>query len=63
VRCANGEPARHEFFYYGAHDLFAIRYQNWKIHFLVKDDWFTGQSVKPTVPQPANHGTTRSSSI
>jgi arylsulfatase A-like enzyme len=51
---ANAESARHEFFYYGEHDLFAIRYQNWKIHFLVKDDWFTGQSVKPTVPQPVN---------
>jgi len=51
---ASGESARHEFFYYGEHDLFAIRYQNWKIHFLVKDDWFTGQSVKPTVPQPVN---------
>jgi arylsulfatase A-like enzyme len=50
----NAESARHEFFYYGEHDLFAIRYQNWKIHFLVKDDWFTGQSVKPTVPQPVN---------
>ncbi len=50
----NSKSARHEFFYYGEHDLFAIRYQNWKIHFLVKDDWFAGQSVKPTVPRPVN---------
>ena len=50
----NSESARHEFFYYEEHDLFAIRYQNWKIHFLVKDDWFAGQSVKPTVPRPVN---------
>jgi arylsulfatase A-like enzyme len=46
--------ARHEFFYYGEHDLFAIRYQNWKIHFMIKDDWFAGQSMKPTVPRPVN---------
>lgn len=24
---------RHEFFYYGEHELFAVRYQNWKMHF------------------------------
>jgi arylsulfatase A-like enzyme len=48
------ESPRHEFFYYGEHDLFAIRYQNWKIHFMVKDDWFAGQAVKPTVPRPVN---------
>ena len=46
--------ARQEFFYYGERDLFAIRYNNWKIHFTVKDDWFAGQSVKPTVPRPVN---------
>jgi arylsulfatase len=28
------ESARREFFYYGEHELFAIRYQNWKIHFM-----------------------------
>jgi arylsulfatase A-like enzyme len=27
---------------------------NWKIHFMVKDDWFAGHSVKPTVPRPVN---------
>ncbi len=46
--------ARREFFYYGEHELFAIRYENWKIHFLVKDDWFAGQSMRPTVPRPVN---------
>ncbi|MBV8520804.1 MAG: arylsulfatase [Acetobacteraceae bacterium] len=46
--------ARHEFFYYGEHELFAIRYQNWKIHFQIKDDWFAGQTVRPTVPRPVN---------
>jgi arylsulfatase A-like enzyme len=50
----HAESARNEFFYYGEHALFAIRYNNWKIHFLVKDDWFAGQSVKPTVPRPVN---------
>jgi arylsulfatase len=50
----SNESARHEFFYYGEHDLFAIRYNNWKVHFLIKDDWFAGQAVKPTMPQPVN---------
>ena len=36
------ESPRHEFFYYGEHDLFALRYNNWKVHFLTKDDWFAG---------------------
>ncbi len=54
LTAASEASARHEFFYYGEHDLFAIRYQNWKIHFLVKDDWFAGQSIKPTVPRPVN---------
>jgi arylsulfatase A-like enzyme len=48
------ESARREFFYYGERDLFAIRYQNWKIHFIVKDDWFAGQAMRPTVPRPVN---------
>jgi arylsulfatase A-like enzyme len=46
--------ARNEFFYYGEHELFAIRYLNWKVHFQIKDDWFKGQLVKPTMPQPVN---------
>jgi arylsulfatase A-like enzyme len=48
------DSARYEFFYYGEHELFAIRYQNWKIHFQIKDDWFAGQSIRPTVPRPVN---------
>ena len=48
------ESARNEFFYYGEHDLFAIRYRNWKIDFQVKDDWFAGQLKLSTVPQPVN---------
>ena len=36
------ESPRHEFFYYGEHDLFALRYNNWKVHFQTKDDWFAG---------------------
>jgi hypothetical protein len=45
---------RDEFYYYGEHQLFAIRYRNWKLHFQIKDDWFAGQSITPTVPRPVN---------
>jgi arylsulfatase A-like enzyme len=48
------ESARHEFFYYGEHDLFALRYNNWKVHFQTKDDWFAGALLKATVPRPVN---------
>lgn len=48
------ESPRHEFFYYGEHDLFALRYNNWKVHFLIKDDWFAGAMLRPTVPRPVN---------
>jgi arylsulfatase A-like enzyme len=48
------ESPRHEFFYYGEHDLFAIRYNNWKVHFQIKDDWFGGALLRPTVPRPVN---------
>jgi arylsulfatase len=48
------ESPRNEFFYYGEHDLFAIRYRNWKIHFQIKDDWFAGSMRRPTVPMPVN---------
>jgi arylsulfatase len=48
------ESARNEFFYHGEHELFALRYRDWKIHFQVKDDWFTGQLKRPTIPQPVN---------
>jgi arylsulfatase A-like enzyme len=43
------ESPRHEF-YYGEHDLFAVRYNNWKVHILIKDDWFAGAMLRPTVP-------------
>jgi arylsulfatase len=48
------ESPRDEFFYYGEHELYAIRYRNWKVHFQVKNDWFAGQLMRPTVPQPVN---------
>jgi arylsulfatase A-like enzyme len=48
------ESPRNEFFYYGEHELYAIRYRNWKVHFQLKDDWFTGQLMRPTIPQPVN---------
>jgi arylsulfatase A-like enzyme len=48
------ESPRHEFYYYGEQELYAVRYNNWKVHFQVKDDWFAGQAVRPTVPRPVN---------
>ncbi len=48
------ESPRHEFFYWGEHELFALRYNNWKVHFQTKDDWFAGALLKPTVPLPVN---------
>jgi arylsulfatase len=48
------ESPRNEFFYYGEHDLYAVRYRNWKVHFQVKDDWFTGALKRTTVPMPVN---------
>lgn len=48
------ESLRNEFFYYGEHELYALRYRNWKIHFQVKDNWFAGQAITPTVPRPVN---------
>jgi arylsulfatase len=32
------ESPRHEFYYYGERELYAIRYNNWKVHFQTKDD-------------------------
>jgi hypothetical protein len=55
------ESPRHEFFYYGEHDLVAMRYNNWKVHFQVKDDWFAGALLRPTIPRPVTFGLTRSS--
>jgi arylsulfatase A-like enzyme len=48
------ESPRHEFYYYGEHELYAIRYNNWKVHFQTKDDWFAGALVRPTIPRPVN---------
>jgi arylsulfatase len=48
------QSARNQFIYYGESSLYAIRYQNWKVHFETKDDWFRGHAVQPTVPLPVN---------
>ncbi len=48
------ESPRHEFFYYGERELYALRYNDWKIHFATKDDWFEGQLIEPTFPRPVN---------
>lgn len=38
----------------GEPDLFALRYNNGKVPFLVKDAWFAGAMLRPTVPRPMN---------
>lgn len=48
----SGESARHEFFDYGEHDLCAVRYNDWKVHFRTKNDWFPGALVKATEARP-----------
>ena len=48
------ESARHEFFYYGEANLYAIRVNDWKIHFQTKDNRFQGQTITPTAPKPVN---------
>ena len=48
------ESPRREFYYYGEHELYAIRYNNWKVHFQTKDNWFAGTLVRLTVPRPVN---------
>ena len=50
----NQDSARREFFYYGETSLYAIRVNDWKIHFQLKNDWFAGQAMTPTVPRPVN---------
>jgi arylsulfatase len=48
------ESPRRGFFYHGETELYAIRVNNWKVHFQVKDDWFRGQLKKPTMPMVVN---------
>jgi len=48
------DSARREFFYYGEANLYAIRVDDWKIHFQIKDNWFAGQLMTPTAPRPVN---------
>ena len=48
------DSPRNKFFYFSERDLFAIHCRNWKVHFQLKDDWFAGAMLKPTVPRPVN---------
>ena len=48
------DSSREEFLYYGESQLFAVRFRNWKVHFQIKDNWFQGTTIQPTVPQPVN---------
>jgi arylsulfatase len=57
-----GESPRHEFFSYGEHERYAIRYNNWKVHFQTKDDWFGGRRSNPPCPAPSTSAPTPSSS-
>jgi arylsulfatase len=48
------ESPRREFFYYGEASLYAMRVNDWKVHFQIKNDWFGGHAITPTVPRPVN---------
>ncbi len=41
------ESPRREFYYYGEHNLFAVRYNNWKVHFAIKDDFVSRDVEDP----------------
>lgn len=47
VLTKNGKSHRREFFFYGENDLNAVRVDQWKVHFAIKDEW-----VKPTEKLP-----------
>jgi arylsulfatase len=48
------QSARREMIYYGEENLYAMRVNDWKVHFQVKDNWFFGQARTPTVAEPVN---------
>ena len=48
------ESPRHFFFYHGESEIYAIRVNNWKVHFQTKDDWFEGTLKAPTMPLAVN---------
>ena len=48
------QSPRREMIYYGEENLYALRVDDWKVHFQLKDNWFAGQARTPTVAQPVN---------
>ncbi len=47
VLTGNGKSKRREFFYFGENDLNAVRVDNWKIHFAIKDEWVKDREILP----------------
>jgi len=50
-----GKTRREEFFYFSdAATLNAVRWNDWKIHFTLMEDWLSGKIVKQTSPKVVN---------
>jgi len=48
------ESPQHFFIYHRESEIYAIRVNNWKVHFQIKDDWFEGQPISPPMPKVVN---------
>ncbi|MEO2047858.1 MAG: arylsulfatase [Pirellulales bacterium] len=47
ILTGNGKSKRREFFFFGETDLNAVRVDQWKIHFAIKDEWLAAPEKLP----------------